>query len=478
MSVNIKLGNKTITGVEAVQLKNASSDGTYIKFEQSTSVENGYTVQFMVEGRLYSSVSVMADSVVSRPTSPTAASKYFIGWYDAETAGAEITFPYTPTSNVTFYAHFTSSIIVGVTGLTNSSGDLTLTDSISNVDTYTTVRNENFTSVVNPLSEYFPFNQIEEFTDSEGNVFVKFPKIWMKWEKDSSGNISGYKFSNGKADDDYFISDAYLNPSDTTGNTYCDYFALGKYEMSGSSSKGFSKSGVPCLTNITIADAREASRAYGNASNLANGYQQLDLAQLVMYNLLCMMFYRTANIQKVYGGRTGCGTVPMWENASVTGTCDGVAGMNGWNTSTDCVKMLGIENPYGNVFKWVDGVWFSDATIYVHRFSQQYTDGTWNAKTLQFNRPTSDGYVKYLKSGDTSDTRSFVYASETTGDSNSEPTYYGDYAWYTSTVTGTVLCAGGAWDFTTAAGLWSLTGSHTNSVTYPLIGARLSYRPL
>ena len=144
MSVNIKLGNKTITGVEAVELKNASSAGAYIKFEQSTSVENGYTVQFMVEGSLYSSVSIRAGSIVSRPTSPTVASKYFIGWYNAETDGTEITFPYTPTSNVTLYVYFIPSIVVGVTGLTNSGGDLTLTDSISNVETYITVRNNNF----------------------------------------------------------------------------------------------------------------------------------------------------------------------------------------------------------------------------------------------------------------------------------------------------------------------------------------------
>ena len=471
MSVNVKLGNKTITGVEAVELENASSAGAYIKFEQSTSVENGYTVQFMVEGSLYSSVSVTAGSIVSRPTSPIVASKYFIGWYNAKTNGTEITFPYTPTSNATLYAHFTPSIVVGVTGLTNSSGDLTLTDSISNVETYTAVRNDNFTSVVNPLSEYFPFNQIEEFTDSEGNVFVKFPKIWMKWEKDSSGNISGYKFSNDKADDDYFISDAYLNPSDTTGSTYCDYFALGKYEMSGSSSKGFSKSGVICLTEITRADTRTASRAYGNESNFYNGYQQLDLAQFVMYNLLCMMFYRTANIQTVYGGRTSFGTATSWSNASVTGTCDGITGMNGWNTSTDCIKMLGIENPYGNVFKWVDGVWFSDATIYIHRFPQQYTDGTSNAKALQFNRPTPGGYVTYLKSGNTSDIQSFAYVSDAIGN---PLTYYGDRSWND----GTVLCAGGNWSSTFDAGLWHLNGGDSASHYNYDVGARLSYRPL
>lgn len=192
-----------------------------------------------------------------------------------------------------------------------------------------------------------------------------------------------------------------------------------------------------------------------------------------MYNLLCMMFYRTTNIQKVYGGRTGSGTVKQWKDASVTGTCDGITGMNGWNTSTDCVKMLGIENPYGNIQKWVDGVWFSKATIYVHRFPQQYTDGTSNAKTLQFNRPTSDGYVTYLKSGNTSDIQSFAYVSDATRRSLF---YYDDNASYSNT--GTVLCAGGRWSDTSAAGLWCLFGINSAARSDPYIGARLSYRPL
>lgn len=190
-----------------------------------------------------------------------------------------------------------------------------------------------------------------------------------------------------------------------------------------------------------------------------------------MYNLLCMMFYRTANIQKVYGGRTG--SVTSWSKASVTGTCDGITGMNGWNTSTDCVKMLGIENPYGNVNKWVDGVWFSDATIYVHRFPQQYTDDTSNAKTLQFNRPTRSNYVKYLKSGNTSDIQSFAYVSDAMSSSS---TYYDDFSYYNSS--GTMLCAGGNWNRTSYAGLWFLLGQYSTSASYSSIGARLSYRPL
>ena len=49
-----------------------------------------------------------------------------------------MTFPYTPTQDTTLYARFSDLIIVGVTGLTNEDGILTLTDGIAGVEAYTT----------------------------------------------------------------------------------------------------------------------------------------------------------------------------------------------------------------------------------------------------------------------------------------------------------------------------------------------------
>ena len=437
------------------------------------SVEGGYTVTFMSEGLQYAVSSVTPGQVINRPTAPTTAGKYFSGWYTAETAGLKIDFPYTPTGNITLYAHFSEQIVVGVTGLTNEDGTLTLTDNIVGLEGYTQSQNGEYVSVISPLSEYFPFNEIEEFTDDSGNVFVKFPKLWMKWEVNDSGVITGYKFSNGQADDEYFIPDAFLDPTYLTQDTYLPYFALGKYEMSGSTSKGYSKSGATCLVNVTRANARSAARAYGSASNLYNGYQQLDFAQFTLYNLLCMMFYQHSNIQKVYGGRTGSGTVTSWSSASVTGTCDGLIGMNGWNTSTDCVKMLGVENPYGNIFKWVDGVYFSSATIYAHRYPQQFADSTSNGTALGFSRSTSSAYIKSFKKGTAVKTQSYMYCAETGGSASQ---YCGDYCYYSST--GVVLRVGGSWNYASDAGLWYLYGGDKASSSYSHIGARLSYRPL
>ena len=235
--------------------------------------------------------------------------------------------------------------------------------------------------------------------------------------------------------------------------------------MSGSSAKGFSKSGQTCLANVTIENSRSAARAYGNAANLYKGYQQLDFAQYTLYNLMCMMFYGTPNIQKVYGGRTG--QVGFWSDASVTGTCDGVTGMNGWHASTNCVKMLGIENPYGNIMKWCDGANFSNDTIYAQRYPQNYGS---NGNAMGFNRP-SRGYIKFLKNGTTDKTRSYMYASEIGGVVS---TYCSDYTYQG----GSILCVGGMWNNGADAGLWFLNGINNETQGGQFLGARLSYRPV
>lgn len=473
MSANIKIGNDTLQGVDAVELENADALGSYVKFTLGGgggSVPGGYTVTFVANGSNFEVCSIVAGKSVAQPNMPTSEGKYFNGWYTDATGGTEVTFPYTPTQDTTLYARFSDLIIVGVTGLTNEDGILTLTDGIAGVEAYTTSKEGDYVSVTNPLSDYFPFNQISEFTDEEGNVFVKYPQLWMKWELDTSGNINGYKFANYNAGEGYFIPDAFLDPKDTVNDTYLPYFALGKYEMSGSSAKGFSKSGQTCLVNVTIGDARSAARAYGNAVNVYKGYQQLDFAQYTLYNLMCMMFYNASNIQKVYGGRTGRGTVTSWSDASVTGTCDGVTGMNGWNVATDCVKMLGIENPYGNIAKWCDGVRFSGQAIYTQRYPQRYDSSS--GTSLGFNRPSQNAWVQSLKHGTVDKTRSYVYASTV----NQYGSYYNDSVYYESS--GKCLAVGGNYRQVGSAGLWCLAGSKDTLTSLSNYGARLSYRPL
>ncbi|MBE6606915.1 MAG: hypothetical protein E7635_07805, partial [Ruminococcaceae bacterium] len=402
-----------------------------------------YNVTFMSDSEsVYAGCGVNEGVAVSEPVRPTADGLYFDGWYTAQEGGDKVQFPYTPNGNTTLYARFTDVVLLGFTGLATSK-DLTWTDDIAGTALYTihdssTTNTGVYVEVTSELDDMFPFCDIEEFTDDYGNVFVKYPKCYIKFITNDDGAIDGFKVSNVQAEEDMFIPDCFLDPSDSSGASYLDYFALGKYEMSGSSSQGFSKSGETCLVSITRAKARTASRSYGTSDNLYNGYQLQDFSMLTTYNFLCMLYYKTADIQSVYGGRTGSGSVSSWSSASVTGTCDAIEGLNGWNTDTDCVKMLGIENPYGNIYKWIDGIYFSSSSIYVFRLPQNFADSTSGAAKLSISRPTTSSYILSLGYTNTEAQRSYPFATAT-GDASSS--VVGDYYYYNSS--GTVLHVGG-----------------------------------
>lgn len=363
--------------------------------------------------------------------------------------------------------------VIGFTGLTNSSGALTWTDDIASLQSsapYTTTTSGNYVSVTGALDSYFPYNQITEVEDGNGNTFIRFPKCYIKWTNDSSGNIDGFQVSNAQIDSDYFIPDCFLNPNSVDGtDSYLDYVDIGKYEASGDSSMAYSRSGYSPLASIMKGVFRTRCRAYGSSTNYYNGYQLLDIQMYTLYNFLCMMYYRTSNIQNVYAGRTATTNT----STSVTGSTDGVTGLNGWNTSTTCVKMLGVENPYGNIGKWCDGVYFSDTTIYIHRFPTQYNNSSTNGYESGFSRPDSGNYIKNLKMGQTKETRSAVYSCTTGGSST---TYVGDYCYYSSV--GTLLLAGGHWRGGSNAGLWCLNGEVDGVSVGAGIGGRLCRRPM
>ena len=287
-------------------------------------------------------------------------------------------------------------------------------------------------------------------------------------------NLTG----NAKVDDDYFIPDAFLDPKSygQTSYDYLDFFALGKYEASGDNSRIYSKTGATPLVNLHRGMARIAARANGTGSDYYGGYQQLDFAQLIVYNLLVMMYMRTTNIQKVYGGRTGSVSGHTWTEASVTGTTDDCVSMTGWNQATDCIKILGVENPFGNLIKFVDGIYFSDATIYIHKFPQLFSDSSDNGKSIGFDRFTTNGYSKYFKSGIVSeephnDTRGYLFPSDIDATENS---YTGDGYFALDAVLG----SSGSWGTEGTAGIWYLNGSYYEVYGYTNLGARLSYRPV
>lgn len=101
MSANIKIGNDTLQGVNAVELENADALGSYVKF--TLGVTGGYTVTFVAEGNPYSIISVTAGSAINEPIPPEVTG-VMRGWSTDEAGANLVSFPYTPTADITLYA--------------------------------------------------------------------------------------------------------------------------------------------------------------------------------------------------------------------------------------------------------------------------------------------------------------------------------------------------------------------------------------
>jgi hypothetical protein len=374
----------------------------------------------------------------------------------------------------------TSKKVVGFTGLTNSSGVLTYTGDFAQynnltdndgkeVDTvYTLTATSTYVEMSSPLDNEWPYSQIKTVKDKYNNSFTAFPVMYMSYSYNAAGYLDGVSFANYKVDSSYFISDAYLN-QDGSGK-YNDYFYIGQFEGSTKDSKLASVASATPTVNVTREESRTLARAYGKSSNYYNGYQQMDITMWNMYGLLTSMYLKTSDVQSVYAGPTDLSA------AVLTGTTSPIAGLNGWNTSTHAVKFLGIENAYGSVWEWCDGITFAGTSIYYTSNPNNYSDKHDDTVdvVVEFDRPTTSGYVELLKTGTSSATQSVILSAYTVSASTGE--YEDDGYWYNQD--GTVLCVGGYWNDGSEAGLWCFYGNYAASSSSAHVGARLCGRSL
>lgn len=137
---------------------------------------------------------------------------------------------------------------------------------------------------------------------------------------------------------------------------------------------------------------------------------------------------------------------------------------------TTAVQYRHIENPWGNVFDWVDGVNFSNDTVYVCTDPTKYVDDTSTGYTNAGTRASSGGYISALGVSTTAPWA--IYPSSAGG---SETTYIPDYSWTSSGWL--VLYVGGNWGYGSRAGLFYFNGDYDSSSSASSIGARLLFVP-
>ena len=322
-----------------------------------------------------------------------------------------------------------------------------------------------------PFDNYMPWMGMEEYniintsgkvlnkkgesgftrTNISVPVMVKIPEFYYKIEK--SGSIFRYYVADGPVDG---LS---LHPG--SGDNYLARYEAGE---ASSSTMGFilaSYSG----TTPSVSKTRSTFRDY--ARNMASGFQLRDIAAWCAYDLLYLVEYADWEGQK----KIAQGLV---NNPSVnkTGLTDAMVYHTGRANSSDnsAVQYRWIENPWGNVREWVDGINFQNRTAYICTDPTKYADDTTaNYTSTGVTLSSTTGWIKGL--GLSTD---FPWAYLPNEPGGSSTTYIPDYMY--SGGGWRVLNVGGSYSKRLNGGQFYFDASNTSSNKNSDLGARLQFR--
>ena len=279
------------------------------------------------------------------------------------------------------------------------------------------------------------------------NVMVEFPKIGYKMTKDSNYQYI-WVTDNPNAEGFCYLA----HSLDSEGD--CDKIYIGAY-LAHRNLYLLSSSGVSPISNISLTSARNYL--------YSNNFQLLSFYPLTLLQCLYVIIYKNLNSQAALGqGYTSASAKANTGSTNTKPFCYGDP-----NSGTTHVKFLGIEDFYGNLYQWVDGL---------------YCDSSYNVKTDYTNFTGTDGSAfRYSQSG-----FSFImggYINKISGTNNggfvplsangSTSTYYADYASLFSVCFGGF---GGYWSNRAIAGAFLLYVNYTASSSSSSLGCRVVYK--
>lgn len=235
-------------------------------------------------------------------------------------------------------------------------------------------------------------------TGSDGQVMVEIPKFYYKY--DTSVNVHRWYISL------YQLKGYTVHPAFIKDNMEVNYRYIGAYEgvlydVSGSAytdgnssqvkdftattgDKLSSVSGKLAVTNGTRANFRTI------AKNRGASWRQLDYDLVHAVELLMLVEYGTFYLQNIAEVGPGISNVTDWAAynnyypIAQTGNGNAIGSVSGDNagataSTTEAIKYSkyrGIENFYGHVWKWVDGINVNSNKVYVTNVSSSWADDT------------------------------------------------------------------------------------------------------
>lgn len=291
-----------------------------------------------------------------------------------------------------------------------------------------------------------------DITTLGNDVMVEFPKMGYKiWTSD---DVTHIRLTNDPARAGYCYKPfSRYSEGDRTA------FYYGAYKSYSEDSMMYSSSGKTPTGNETRATFRTQAR------NRGTGYAQNGWYQLVYLQVLYTIKYKNLNSQAALGQGY---TASSHSAATNTGGTN-AKGFNYGGTNDEQVKFLGIEDFWGNIWSWVDGVttdasWNMILTHVPSNFDDATSGTNHESYATGVTANVSDGYQ--YRFGDTDK----GFATYQSGGSNS--TYFCDYA---TLFASCVAYFGGRWNGGADAGAFTLNVSSAASRRDAGIASRLMY---
>lgn len=286
--------------------------------------------------------------------------------------------------------------------------------------------------------------------DADYDVMIEFPRMGL--DISTSGKVITIKLTDAKNDSNF----QYL--AHKRGSIQKDYFYLGAYSATGSSSKLGSNSGLAPLVNTSI------TNFINYAHDRGFGYEIMAFYQWTYVQALYVMKYGMLNSQVALGGGYVNGS-----SVQTTGVTNKL-GMCYGNRSnyTDRMKLFGLEDFWGNVYQFISGL---------------YSDSNRNLLTTTDNfgvNTSADAWEYGVSSGTTGNVNSYMTESQGTNNGGfvakvsggSSTTYYSDYVNLSASVFPFV---GGSWVDSDYAGVFYCSVNYSASASSAYIGSRLMY---
>ena len=315
-----------------------------------------------------------------------------------------------------------------------------------------------------------------EYTEdgSNGQVMVKVPKFYYKF---TPITLNGVKIRVGWWDISDIPSVGYkLHPAflAADGVTELPYFLYGAFEGVGQDSNGTYSSSYNTTTyklgsvggntykpikNLTRATARTM------ATNRGTGWYQVGVKQTMAIQMLFGVEYGFNSQLSVGWG------ISEASDLQSTGQTVGNTTSGTRDNKVTAVNYRGIENLWGNIWGWIDGMNVNDRTPYVCNTFSFVDDTTTGFTQIGFNLPSTNFTTAF---GYDSNNDWVVLPSET----SSTPNIDGPIGDHTSSNSGLCVAAlGGRWVGGANLGLFAWGCSDDSSVIGEYAGTRIMYIP-